>query len=145
MFEGGEGEVSAGVQGGVMRGDDVREKLERIMEKDVRYETEAYRFVSEALDFTIRSLQRENYEDEEKRHVSGGELLDGIREYGLKKFGPMTRAVLDHWGINSCDDFGEIVFNLVGEGILRKTQSDSREDFKEGYNFHEAFEKPFEV
>jgi len=128
-----------------MRSDDVREKLERILVKDTRYEPEAYRFVSEALDYTIRSLGRENYEDEEARHVSGGELLDGIREYGLKKFGPMTRAVLDHWGIGSCDDFGEIVFNLVGEGILRKTKSDSRKDFREGYNFHEAFEKPFEV
>lgn len=128
-----------------MREDDPREKLKRILVKDARYEPEAYRFVSEALDYTIHSLGRGEYDEEEKRHVSGGELLHGIREYGLKKFGPMTRTVLDHWGINSCDDFGEIVFNLVDEGILRKTESDHREDFRDGYNFCDAFDKPFEV
>lgn len=122
---------------------DVREKMKRIMERDRRYDPEAYRFVSEALDYTIHSKGREKFTEEERRHVSGKELLDGIREYGLKKFGPMTRTVLDHWGIGSCEDFGEIVFNLVDEGILRKTKTDSRDDFKGGYGFREAFDRQF--
>jgi len=125
-------------------GSDVREKMKRIMERDRRYDPEAYRFVSEALDYTIRSKGREKFTEEERRHVSGKELLGGIREYGMKKFGPMTRMVLDHWGIGSCEDFGEIVFNLVDEGILRKTKTDSRDDFKGGYSFREAFDRPFQ-
>lgn len=128
-----------------MTGGDVQDKMRRILTRDRRYDSEAYRFVSEALDYTIHSLGREKFTEEENRHVTGDELLDGIREYGLMKFGPMTRTVLNHWGVASCEDFGEIVFNLVGEGILKKTESDSRDHFKGGYGFHEAFEKPFEA
>ena len=124
---------------------DLSEKMRRIMARDDRYDTEAYRFLSEALDYTICSLGREKYSEDEKRHASGKELLEGVREYGLMKFGPLTRTVLEHWGICSCEDFGEIVFNIVEEGVLKKTESDSKEDFKGGFSFYDAFEKPFET
>jgi uncharacterized repeat protein (TIGR04138 family) len=77
------------------------------------------------------------------RHVSGQELLAGIREYALGQFGPMTKMILEEWGIRSCHDFGEIVFNMVEVGLLAKTDKDTREDFKDGYDFEDAFRKPF--
>lgn len=106
------------------------------MEKDTRYKAEAYLFVREGLDHTVRKLDK-------PRHVSGQELLEGMREYALKEYGPVAKRVLSEWGINECIDFGNIVFNLVNEGLLGKTEEDSIEDFTDGYDFHEAFIKPF--
>ena len=75
---------------------------------------------------------------------SGKELLEGIKAYALDEFGPMAYTVFSEWGVHGSQDFGEIVFNLVESGRLGKTENDSREDFKNGYLFEEAFLKPFE-
>ena len=117
------------------------EALELIRAKDQRYSRDAYLFVREALDHTQKNIVKENRG--EIRHVSGQELLGGIREFSLQQFGPMTTTVLEEWGINRCEDFGEIVFNMVEIGLLAKTDKDSREDFSGGYDFEEAFRKPF--
>ena len=77
------------------------------------------------------------------RHVTGPELLDGVRQYALKEFGPMVMTVFDSWGIRSCEDIGHMVFNLIGAGVFGKTEQDSIEDFKNVYDFKEAFVKPF--
>ena len=78
------------------------------------------------------------------RHVAGPELLEGVRQYALKEFGPMVVTVLSYWGIRSCEDVGHMVFNLIGAGIFGKTEEDSIDDFKNVFDFHEAFVKPFE-
>jgi len=110
--------------------------LDKILEKDPRYAPDAYKFLLEALDYTTEKLGRHG-------HVSGQELLDGIRLYGLEQFGPMARLVFEHWGVRTCEDFGEIVFNLIDAGILGKSEEDSKEDFKGGYDFREAFDKGY--
>ena len=107
-------------------------KLEQVIETDDRYDLEAYLFVQEVMAFLVR-------ENKVRRHLSGRELLEGIRRYALKEYGPLSREVLEHWGVHRCEDFGEIVFNMVGEGILRTTEQDSKEDFRGGYDFREAF------
>jgi len=76
-------------------------------------------------------------------HVSGNELLEGIREYALDRFGPMSLTMMNHWNIRKCRDFGEIVFNLVEHGILGRTENDTLDDFEGGYDFKTAFEDPF--
>ncbi len=129
------------------------EVLDQITQKDLRYQREAYLFVREALDYTqkvvtkgAKSEARQPGDDETEpkiRHVSGQELLEGIRAYALEQFGPMTLTVLSEWGVNRCEDFGELVFNMVENHLLAKTKKDSREDFKDGYNFVEAFQQPF--
>jgi uncharacterized repeat protein (TIGR04138 family) len=117
------------------------EALDLIRTKDPRYARDAYQFVREALDHTQKTIGKD--ERGRVRHVTGQELLAGIREYALSQFGPMTMTVLEEWGIVQCQDFGEIVFNMVEFGILAKTEKDSREDFKTGYDFKEAFRKPY--
>lgn len=114
----------------------IEDLLAPILEKDPRYKAQAYIFVRDGLDHTVCKLER-------PRHVSGQELLEGMREYALKEYGPITRRVLSEWGINECIDFGNIVFNLVDEGLLGRTEEDSIEDFMGGYDFHEAFIQPF--
>lgn len=116
-------------------------KVDQIVVRDLRYRREAYAFVREALDFTQKLISREN--QQKVRHVTGQELLDGIRQFALKEFGPMAALVLEEWGITSCPDFGEIVFNMVDVGLLARTEQDRREHFQNGYDFTTAFRKPF--
>ena len=78
-----------------------------------------------------------------ERHVSVEEMLDGVKDYALGRFGPLARIVLEHWGIYSTEDIGEIVFNLVEGGMLNKQDSDHKEDFASGYDFWEVFEERF--
>ena len=114
----------------------IEELLENIVLEDNRYSVDAYHFVREGLDFTVKSLRS-------PRHVNGGELLNGIREYALEEYGPMAKRVLAEWGITCCTDIGFIVFNLVNVGLLGKTEDDSLEDFEKGYDFNDAFLQPY--
>jgi uncharacterized repeat protein (TIGR04138 family) len=117
------------------------ESLGRIQAKDPRYHREAYLFVREALDYTQKTVPKDARR--RVRHVSGQELLAGIRDFALQQFGPMAKTVLEDWGIHRCEDFGEIVFNMIEVSWLAKTSKDSRADFAGGYDFDEAFCKPF--
>src|SRR6267143_907106 len=117
------------------------ESVETLARKDTRYHRDAYFFVREALDHTQKLLGRSG--KEEIHHVTGQELLEGIRAYALQQYGPMTLTVLNEWGVRHCEDFGEIVFSMVEASILAKTDRDTHEDFKNGYDFFEAFRRPF--
>lgn len=121
------------------------EVLEKILVTDKRYTRDAYLFLREALDHTqkVNTRKRKDPKEPAARHVTGQELLDGIREYALQQFGPMTVTVLAEWGLTRCEDFGEMVFNMVDFRLLGKTETDSRADFKGGYSFEDAFVKPF--
>jgi len=119
------------------------EVIEEIVQQDPRFDRDAYMFVREGLDFTVKMLKKNPQGPPTHRHVSGQELLDGLRRFALEQFGPMSKTVLTHWGVKQCEDFGDIVFNMVEKGILGKTERDSREDFKGGYSFDEAFVKPY--
>jgi uncharacterized repeat protein (TIGR04138 family) len=118
------------------------ESVDDIVKADERYDREAYYFVREGLDFTIKMLKKDSRGA--GRHVSGQELLDGLRRHALDEFGPMARTVLNYWGVNQCEDFGEIVFRMVDKGILGKTEQDTPDDFRGGYDFDEAFVKPYQ-
>lgn len=117
------------------------EVLERITSQDNRYHREAYLFLREALEHTQKAVLASR--KSEPRHVSGQELLLGLRDYALAQYGPMARTVLEEWGVRRCEDFGELVFNMVDHGLLSKTESDTRDDFKGGFEFEEAFSRPF--
>ena len=113
-------------------------KIEKIIAKHPEYKFEAYSFVMAGLHHTVTKLGK-------PRHVSGQELLGGIREYALQQFGPMARTVMKYWGIFKTEDFGNIVFALVEAGILRKQPDDRIEDFMDVYDFKEAFDKGYQI
>src|SRR4051812_21709902 len=117
------------------------EALDSIVATDPRYQRDAYVFLRDALDYTTK--QQKKAKGASVRHVAGPELLEGVRQYALKEFGPMVVTVFSYWGIRSCEDIGHMVFNLIGAGIFGKTEEDSIEDFKSVYDFEEAFVKPF--
>ena len=117
------------------------EALDSIVRSDPRYQRDAYVFLRDALDFTTK--RQKKAKGTSVRHVTGPELLEGLRQYALKEFGPMVMTVFDSWGIHSSADIGNMVFNLIGAGIFGKTEEDSIEDFRNVYNFEEVFVKPF--
>jgi uncharacterized repeat protein (TIGR04138 family) len=117
------------------------EVVEQICEKDERFSIDAYHFVQEGLNHTLKTLKRGG--QHAHRHVSGQELLSGLREFALKEYGPMSKAVLNEWGIRTTDDIGQIVFNLVNASVLGKNDTDSPSDFKNVFTFDDAFVKPF--
>lgn len=108
------------------------QKLMEVVESDRRYAPGAYQFVMEGLEYTLRKLPV-------RRHVSGQELLAGLRELALLQFGMLAQAVLRQWGVRKTEDFGEIVFRLVDAGLMGKTDTDSIADFVEVFDFDEAF------
>lgn len=117
------------------------EALDQIVAADTRFDKEAYLFLRDALDFTIKS--RKKQKSDLSRHVTGQELLEGVRLFAIQEFGPMVPTVFETWKIKQCADIGQMVFNLTQAGIFGKTETDTIEDFKKGYSFHEAFVKPF--
>jgi len=110
--------------------------VDTLCDNDLRYARGAYEFVMEALSFTQKKLKR-------PKHISGQELLKGMKELLLKKYGPMSLTVLRHWGIKSTEDFGNIVFNLVENRILSKSEEDNIEHFRNAFDFKEVFEKGY--
>lgn len=113
-------------------------KIETVIQKNHQYKFEAYSFVMAALHHTVSKLPK-------SRHISGSELLHGIRNYAQEQFGPMARTVLNYWGVRKTEDFGQIVFALVEVGILRKQPDDTLEDFKDVYDFKEVFDKGYKI
>jgi len=111
---------------------DIYEKIEKIVDQDSRYKVAAYAFVLLALNFTLAKLEK-------RRHVTGKELLEGIREFGIQQYGPMTKTVFNYWGVKTTKDFGQIVFSLVDHRLLGKTEEDKMEDFVDVYDFQEEF------
>ena len=112
---------------------ELRRKVRTLCRENPRYHPEAYGFVFSALHFTISRLPQH-------RHVTGQELLEGIRTYGMDQFGPLTRQVFEHWGIHSTEDFGRIVFSMVEAKLLGKTEEDSLADFQGVYDFADALD-----
>jgi uncharacterized repeat protein (TIGR04138 family) len=115
--------------------------VESIIKRDRRYEPQAYLFLKDALDFTLRRITEAN--DGEHRHVTGTELCQGFRDLALHEFGPMAATLLQEWGIRESGDVGEMVFHLIEEGMFGKQDSDRKEDFQGVFDYEEAFILPF--
>jgi len=119
-------------------------KIKEIMKKDPRYALHAYQFVFEALDYTTNMLGKNQQKTTDAdRHVTGKQLMEGIRKYALKQFGFMSLTVFGLWGIKQDLDFGNIVFNLVESGLMGKTETDSPDDFKNIYDLKKVFDEGF--
>jgi uncharacterized repeat protein (TIGR04138 family) len=122
--------------------------LAEVVRRDPRYAYEAYEFVFAALAHTQKTLGRLPREEGEAgphHHVTGPELLEGVRDLALREFGLMARTVFRLWGINRTDDFGEIVFNLVESNLMSKTNEDNRRDFQNVYDLDEALVKAYRI
>ena len=138
--------------------------IAKLLKEDRRYKIDAYAFVFEALNYAHTQLgmgierpaeseEEEELEDEPEegspkeaeRHLTGQQLCEAIRQYALEQYGFMAQCVLNTWGVKSTGDFGEIVFNLIGIGQMRKTTDDHREDFDNVFDFDTGFRQSFKI
>src|SRR5438105_2419537 len=125
-------------------------KLAELVRRDPRYAYEAYEFVFAALAHTQKMLGRSvpedpNVEPGPSHHVTGPELLDGVRDLAVREFGFMARTVFRLWGIDRTDDIGEIIFNLVDANLMSKTPDDSRQDFHNVYDFDQVLVRDYRI
>ena len=137
---------------------DVQNPVSKLLEDDPRYRLEAYQFVREALSYAQdvmtdgdeekkeeKKVPRSEETTEVDRHLTGQQLCEAIRRYALDQFGYMAQVVLKSWGVTSTSDFGEIVYNLIRIGFMKKSETDRREDFDDVYSFDEALRGQFEI
>src|SRR5690606_27120249 len=135
-----------------------------LLQSDPRYKFEAYQFVREALAFAHEHLQMTESPQRVRQpvtppsgeqppptpvssgqHITGQQLCEACRQYGIQQYGYLASMVLGSWGVHSTSDFGEIVYNLIRIEQMRKSESDRREDFDEVYSFDTAFEPHFDT
>lgn len=149
---------------------DPAQDLAELLRQDRRYKVEAYAFVFDALNYAHKTLgmgmeqpsegesepaeperselgSRES--DEEggsgERHLTGQQLCEAIRLFALEQYGYMAKCVLNSWGVHATGDFGEIVFNLIRIGQMRKTKKDRREDFDDVFDFETGLTQSFQI
>jgi uncharacterized repeat protein (TIGR04138 family) len=114
------------------------ERIRGIVKRDPAYRAEAYCYVFEALDYTLRALPK-------PRHVPGQELCQGLKELAIERFGPLAPVVFRHWGVTCTEDFGRIVFKLIDAELMGKTESDSIDDFRDVYDFEDVFDRGLRI
>lgn len=132
--------------------------IAKLLQEDKRYKIDAYAFVFEALNYAHSQLgmgtERQPEAEEEpeegspreaERHLTGQQLCEAIRQYALDQYGYMAQCVLNSWGVHTTGDFGEIVFNLIGIGQMRKTTDDQREDFDDVFDFDTGLRQSFKI
>lgn len=132
--------------------------IAKLLKEDRRYKIDAYAFVFEALNYahnrlgmgTDRPAEAEEETEEgsgreTERHLTGQQLCEAIRLYALEQYGYMAKTVLNSWGVTKTGDFGEIVFNLIGIGQMRKTPDDRREDFDDVFDFDTDLQERFKI
>jgi uncharacterized repeat protein (TIGR04138 family) len=127
---------------------DPEHPLAELLRRDRRYHRDAYFFVFEALRYAQEHMRlgqpsSDAAEDEPERHVTGQQLCEAIRRYAVQQYGLMAKSVLNEWGVRSTNDFGEIVFNLIDIGQMRKTETDRREDFDNVFDFDAGLRDAF--
>lgn len=127
-----------------------------LLQEDPRYKLEAYQFVRDALSFAQEVLGLGKSPPEEKAtsseseplvepHLTGQQLCEAVRQYSIEQFGYMAQMVLSSWGIHSTGDVGDIVYNLIGIGLMKKSETDRREDFENVFDFEQAFRNDFKI
>jgi len=134
---------------------DPQHPIADLLRRDRRYQFDAYAFVFDALRYAQEKLEMgRDYpptdtegepHNKPEQHITGQELCEAIRCYALEQYGLMAKDVLNHWGIRSTGDFGEIVFNLIEIGQMRKTPEDRREDFNDVFDFVEGLQDSFQI
>lgn len=135
--------------------------IAKLLKVDRRYKFDAYVLVFEGLNYAHKTLglgsargtetdddtpvAEETEATESERHLTGQQLCEAIRLYALEQYGYMAQTVLKSWGVTRTGDFGEIVFNLIEIGQMRKTSEDRREHFDDVFDFDKGFSQDFKI
>lgn len=116
------------------------EAVQLAVAKDPRYQPLAYEFVRDALHVAVKHFR----EGEEDPHVTGQQVLLGVKMHALAEYGPLALMLLHQWGIHRGEDIGNIVYNFIEIGYFGKNDGDSIEDFANGFDFEKELTSPFQ-
>ena len=122
----------------------MKKTLEEIAQEDSRYDVRGLKFVFEGLAATIDKFGKEEREGV-PRHITGQELAWGLAEVAQKRWGRLAAMVLEHWGIHTTRDFGEIVYLMIDYGWMTSQETDTIDDFNNVFDFSEFFEKQYVI
>lgn len=118
------------------------ESVAAIMRRDARYDGQAYYFLKDSLDFTLKRFIETT--GGQARHVTGKELLEGFRDHAIDQFGPMAATLMEEWGVRECGDVGNMVFRMIEEQVFGKQESDKPEDFEKVFDLRKSLREPFQ-
>lgn len=108
--------------------------MEAFFRTNTRHPEDAYKFLYETLDWIQGQIVRD---EKRTRHISGKELSLGFRDLAIEQFGCMARTVLETWNIRSTENIGDMVFDLVGIGLMGTSGDDQKSDFDGIFDFKE--------
>ena len=130
--------------------------LIHLLQRDQRYPIEAYFFVREALAYAADQMELGACSEPEchcdpddptveagSRHLTGQQLCEAIRQFAVQQYGFMAKVVLNEWGISATRDFGEIVYNMIDIGLMKKSRHDRKSHFDDVYDFDAVFQENF--
>jgi uncharacterized repeat protein (TIGR04138 family) len=124
---------------------EIQQVFELVVEDLGVYPLEAYHFVQEGLGYTVGRVYGGTKTPGLSRHVTGQQLCHGLRELAAKRFGYLAQTVLRRWNITKTIDFGRIVFSLARHNVMATTPQDNIEDFRNVYDFSQAFESAYRI
>ena len=133
---------------------DATKVLLKLVKTDPRYKLDAYIFVRDGLSYAQEIILNEaeeedrsggGEEEEPDRHLTGQQLCEALRLYALDQYGYMAKTVLNSWGLKSTGDFGEVVYNMIENELMKKSDTDRREDFDKVFDFEEALQQQFDI
>jgi len=113
---------------------------------ETKFHQDAYRFIYEALHHTQQKLDRvSDVDSEDEAHITGQELMYGVRDLASQRYGILAKNVFAHWNVRSTGDFGRIVFDMIDRGEMRKTERDQLSDFVNVFDFEDAFNHDYQI
>jgi len=113
--------------------------MEEVIREDGRYPPEAFAFLHDGLNRAVQGVYGDEQGESGQRHVSGRQLCEALRDLAVERWGMLARVVLNKWNVRETVDFGNMVYLLVENNFMRKTEDDNLDDFRDVYDFDKAF------
>lgn len=113
--------------------------MAEVIFSDGRYPLEAYGFLHEGMSRSVQEVHGKEAPAGERNHVTGKQICMALKDLAMEKWGLLAPAVLGKWNIHTTLDFGNMVYLLIDHSFMHKTDEDSLEDFRDVYDFNEAF------
>lgn len=97
-----------------------------------------------AADFDL-DIDSPRHQVRRERHLTGQQLCEAIRLFALNQFGYMAKVVLNNWGITHTGCFGDLVYNMIDIGLMKKSGKDKRRHFDDVFDFDQEFKTKFDI
>ena len=110
-----------------------------VIARDGRYPPDAFSFLREGMNRAVEKVHGPEAKGESQSHVTGAQVCQAMRDLAIERWGMLAKTVLAKWRIHATIDFGNMVYLLIEHSLMRKTPEDSVEDFRDVYDFDEAF------